>query len=153
MQISEIRQLIAIKLLPIFTVFSFEVAKVKAMSDNLISTSNVEVSAEDEDPGETGKKEKSMTLTDLPEELLLYLASFLNGRDVVHLSHVNQVQNKTKPEDRTIKLFGRKSKVNGSFKVGGIFLTYLSDTTVPDEALNATIKEIRVKITLAKNGQ
>ena len=38
-----------------------------------------------------GTKKTPMTLTDLPEELLLYLATFLNGRDVVNLSHVNQV--------------------------------------------------------------
>lgn len=35
-------------------------------------------------------KKKPMTLTDLPEELLLYLATFLPGRDVVQLCHVNR---------------------------------------------------------------
>ena len=36
---------------------------------------------------------KFKTLTDLPEELLLHVATYLTGRDVVNLSHVNQVIN------------------------------------------------------------
>jgi len=58
------------------------------MSDFIVS--KVETSGEDEEPGEAAAKPHP-NLTDLPEELLLYLATFLNGRDVVHLSHVNQV--------------------------------------------------------------
>ena len=59
------------------------------MSDLVVA--KVEATGEDEEPGEGGAKTPPK-LTDLPEELLLYLATFLNGRDVVHLSHVNQVR-------------------------------------------------------------
>ena len=59
------------------------------MSDLVVA--KVEATGDDEEPGEGGAKTPPK-LTDLPEELLLYLATFLNGRDVVHLSHVNQVR-------------------------------------------------------------
>jgi hypothetical protein len=61
------------------------------MSDSIIANIVIE-DAGKVASGSGGKKKTPMTLTDLPEELLLYLATFLNGRDVVHLSHVNQVK-------------------------------------------------------------
>jgi hypothetical protein len=46
------------------------------MSDHILST--IEASGEDEEPGESGTAtKKKPTLTDLPEELLLYLVKML----------------------------------------------------------------------------
>jgi hypothetical protein len=63
------------------------------MTDTNVPNVKVVVGNGDEDDGDPAERSvSSKTLTDLPEELLLYLATFLNGRDVVHLSHVNQVR-------------------------------------------------------------
>jgi len=35
-----------------------------------------------------------LSLTDLPDEVILLVATYLSGKDVIHLSHVNQVVDK-----------------------------------------------------------
>jgi len=51
-------------------------SRIPVMSDHILST--IEASGEDEEPGESGTAtKKKPTLTDLPEELLLYLVKML----------------------------------------------------------------------------
>ncbi len=41
---------------------------------------------------ETSSIGRNKSLSDLPDAVLLHLATFLSGKDVIHLSHVNQVR-------------------------------------------------------------
>lgn len=42
-------------------------------------------------PAQASITGRNKSLSDLPDGVLLHLATFLSGKDVIHLSHVNQV--------------------------------------------------------------